>query len=326
MKSGGQATGGKAMAIWSQVDVSEAKSVPVNPLATRRTSRVTRAIVGYLFVLPFLVLFFGLVAYPIGYGFYISLHHWNPIVGDTGFAGLSTYALLLFHWGSLQSQQFWQGMGNTVLFVVISVPFLVFIPLVIAYGIYRARGRSLFRPLYFFPATLSATAVTSIWAWILQTQGGAVNQYLGVHIPWLVAQPWAWISIDLVTIWWTSGFNMVILYAGISQLPQSVFDAAHIDGAGTLSTFFSIAVPQIRPVLVFVGIISTIASFNLFAQPYLMTGGGPGFSTSPITMFIYGEGFNDLHMGTATAMAFLMGIVLAGISLGQYWISKGGNR
>ena len=288
--------------------------------------RAKSTVSAYLFVLPFLVLFGGLTAYPIGYGIYISLHHWNPIVGNNGWAGLSTYAELLFNSSSLFSQQFWQGLGHTVLFVGISVPFLVTVPLLIAYGIYRAGGKSFFRPLYFFPATLSATAVTSIWAWILQTQGGAVNQILGVHIPWLVAQPWAWISIDLVTVWWTSGFNMIILYAGLTQLPKTVFDAVAIDGAGAFSTFFSVAVPQVKPVVVFVGIISTIASFNLFAQPYLLTGGGPGFSTSPITMFIYGQGFNAMHMGTAAAMAFLMGIALAAISLGQYWFSRGGGQ
>jgi multiple sugar transport system permease protein len=298
-----------------------------HPTAIRRPGvRFRKWLGAFMFVIPFLILFVGLIGYPIAYGIYISLHHWNPIVGNNGWVGLSTYAMLLFHWGTLQSQQFWQGMGNTVLFVVISVPLLVAIPLIIAYGIYRSKGRSFFRPLYFFPATLSATAVTSIWAWILQTQGGAVNQFLGAHVPWLVTQPWAWISIDLVTVWWSIGFNMIIIYAGLSQLPKNIFDAAAVDGSGTLSTFFSIAVPQVRPVLVFVGIISTIASFNLFAQPYLLTGGGPGLSTSPITMFIYGEGFNDMHMGTATAMAFLMGIVLAAISMGQYWFARGGKR
>ncbi len=310
--------------------MAQSPGVVARPAGAQRRSPRHKArgagqdLIGYLLVLPFLAFFVVFQAYPVVYGVYVSLHHWNPIVGNGGWVGFRNYALLLFDHSALFSQQFWQGMLNTVLFVFISVPFLLLIPFVVAYTIYRSPAKGLFRSLYFFPATLSATAVTSIWSWLLQTQGGEVNTILGAHIPWLVEQPWAWISIDLVTVWWTLGFNMVILYAGMTQISTTLFDAAAIDGAGSFAMTWNITLPQLRRVIAFVVIISTIASFNLFAQPYLMTQGGPGFSTSPITMFIYGVGFNSFHMGTATAMAMLMAVILAAIAFAQYRFVRGG--
>lgn len=209
-------------------------------------------------------------------------------------------------------------MLNTFVFVLISVPLLVIIPLLIANGIYRAPFKDLFRSIYFFPTVLSATAVGSLWTWLLATQGGAINSMLHLSVPWLVEQPWAWISIDLATVWWSLGFNVIIIYAGLIQIPQSTVEAAAIDGAGAFRTFLYVTLPQLRNVLSFVVIISTIASFNLFAQPYIMTSGGPGSSTTTLSMYIYNQGFNALNMGSATAMAYMMGIILAIIAFIQY--------
>lgn len=277
----------------------------------------------FSFVLPYLVAFALFLAYPIGFGIIISLHHWNPMVGAGGFVGLGQYALL-FNFQDLATQAFWHSLVNTSLFVVISVPFLVGVPMLLAYAIYLSPGKSIFRPVFFFPAILSATSVMAIWAWILQTEGGPVNGFLGLHIPWLVRQPWAWVSIDLVTVWWSLGFNLIILYAGLTQLPQTTFDAAAIDGAGLLRIFWSIIVPQLRNILSVVFILSTIASFNLFAQPFLLTGGGPGNSTLSMSQEIYNQGFGLAHMGSATAMAFFMGIILAIVSFFQYGLVRQG--
>lgn len=299
--------------------VVEAPAIKTN---TRRTSspwtrKALREIEALAFVLPYLVAFILFLGIPIVYGIYISLNHWNPIIGGTGFVGLQQY-INLFDFSTLNAQQFWQSMLNTVIFVVISVPFLVVIPLILAYAIYRAPFKNVFRAFYFFPAVLSATAVSAIWVFLLATQGGAINDTFRIHIPWLVDQPYAWISIDLTTIWWSLGFNLIVIYAGITQLPQSTLDAAAIDGAGVFRTFLSVVIPQLRNVLAFVFVIATIASFNLFAQSFLMTGGGPGFSTQSVSLYIYNQGFNALHMGSASAMAFIMGIILAIIAFLQY--------
>lgn len=285
--------------------------------ASRRMRAVIQELEALAFVAPYMLAFLAFLGFPIVYGIYISMNHWNPIVGSQGFVGLQQYASL-FDNTLLATQQFWISMRNTVVFVIISVPFLVGIPLVLAYAIFRAPFKQFFRAIYFFPTVLSATAACSIWIFLLATQGGAVNGLFRSHIPWLVDQPWAWISIDMMTVWWSMGFSLIIIYAGITQLPQNTLDAAAIDGAGSLRMFFSMVIPQLRNVLAFVFVISTIASFNLFAQPFLMTGGGPGFTTQSVSQFIYNQGFNSLHMGSASAMAYLMGIILAVIALFQY--------
>jgi multiple sugar transport system permease protein len=284
-------------------------------------AEVVRQVGAFAFVVPYLIAFAFFLAYPIVYGIVISLHHWNPMVGAGAYVGLGQYALL-FNFNDLATQTFWQSIGNTSLFVVISVPLLVGIPLALAYLIYLAPAKSIFRPVFFFPAILSATSVMAIWAWMLQTEGGPINGFFGLHIPWLVRQPWAWVSIDLVTVWWSIGFNLIILYAGLTQLPQSTFDAAAIDGAGVIRTFWSIIVPQLRNILSVVLILSTIASFNLFAQPFLLTGGGPSNSTLSISQQIYNQGFGLAHMGSATAMAFFMGLILAMVSFVQYGLVR----
>lgn len=265
---------------------------------------------GLLFVLPYVAAFAAFAGFPIGYGFYISLHHWNGIVGDQGFVGLSQYTQL-FRANTLPAHDFWAAMRNTLIFVAISVPALWAIPAVLAYLIYLAPAPGFFRSVYFFPTVFSATAVGSLWTVLFATQGGAVNGFFHVNVAWLTSQPWAWIALDAATVWWTLGFNLVIMYAGLTQLPGATFEAAAIDGAGKIRAFFKIALPQLRSVSLVVIVIATIASFNLFAQPYLMTGGGPGSSTTTLTMDIYNQAFSLLHMGSGTAMAFIMGAILA---------------
>ncbi len=277
----------------------------------------------FLFVLPYLIVFALFLAYPIIFGISVSLQHWNPMIGSGGFVGLGQY-LGLFNMQSLTAQIFWTSFMNTAIFVVISVPFLVGVPLILAYLIYNAPVKGFFRAIFFFPSILSATSVMAVWAWLLQTQGGPINQIFGLHIPWLVRQPWAWVSIDLVTVWWSMGFNLIIIYAGITQISDTTISAAAIDGAGFLRTFRSIVVPQLRNVLSVVFIMSTIASFNLFAQPFLLTGGGPGQSTTSLSQEIYNQGFGLNHMGSASAMAFMMGLILAAVSFVQYFMVREG--
>jgi multiple sugar transport system permease protein len=301
----------------SAIETTKSVSRTAEKASRTRTRRKSGQFGSLVFVIPYVLAFIAFMGFPIAFGIYISMNHWNLLTGTSGFVGLQQYADL-FNPNTYAAQQFWSGMVNTLIFVLISVPLLVIIPLAIAHGIYKAPWKNFFRAVYFFPTVLSATAVGSLWTWLLATQGGAVNSTLHTSIPWLVEQPWSWISINLATIWWSLGFNVIILYAGLIQIPQTTVEAASIDGAGAFRTFFYVTLPQLRNVLSFVVIISTIASFNLFAQPYIMTSGGPGSSTTTLSMYIYNQGFNSLNMGSATAMAYLMGIILAVIAFIQY--------
>lgn len=271
----------------------------------------------YLFLSPYLLAFLIFTVVPVGFGIYVSLHKWSEVSGDQGFVGLGNYASLLSGKGYYGSE-FFGSMANTLIFVAISVPLLWAIPTILAYMVSRAPAKPLWRILFFYPAVFSATAFSTIWSYLLATNGGSINTLFHLNIQWLTSLPQAWISLDVATVWATMGFNFIIMYAGVTQVPKSTMEAAELDGAGAWARLRRVVLPQLRPVSVVVVVISTIASFNLFAQSLIMTGGGPGTSTTTISMAIYQEAFNSFNAGTATAMAFLLAIVLAVIALTQY--------
>ena len=210
------------------------------------------------------------------------------------------------------------------MFVLYSVPLLVIIPLGLAVLLnQRLPGINAFRAIYFSPWVLSVAVVGLLWFWIFQSAGGLVNYYLGLlKLPtpdWLSSQPWAWIAIVVATIWWTAGFNMIILLAALQDIPRQLYEASSIDGATGWQAFWNVTVPILRPVLLLVVTISIISSFNLFGQPFFMTNGGPprpngGGSTEPIMMRIYLDGFVRHFMGTAAAMSFVVAIIMILIS------------
>lgn len=274
----------------------------------------------YAFLLPYLLAFAMFTVIPVVFGVYVSLHKWSEVSGNQGFVGLGNYTSLLSGKGYYGSE-FYTTMSNTLLFVVISVPFLWAIPTTLAYLVYQAPAKPLWRILFFYPSVFSATAFGTIWSYLLATNGGSVNSLFHLNIQWLTSMPYAWIAIDMATIWATMGFNFIIMYAGVTQVPHSTIEAAQMDGAGLWTRLRQIVLPQLRPVSVVVIVLSTIASFNLFAQDLIMTNGGPGTSTETISMSIYQEAFNSFNAGTATAMAFLLAIVLAAITLVQYRFS-----
>jgi len=278
----------------------------------------------YLFILPHLIFFTVFLAYPFFNGLFISTQNYNFLRPDRAqFVGLQNY-IDLFTPTSVEFQPFWISLGNTVLFVILSVPPLVVIPLGLAVLLnIKLPGRNFFRALYFAPWVLSIAVVGLLWWWIFQSQGGLINYYLGqLNLPqpqWLSTLPWAWIAIVVATVWWTLGFNMIILLASLQDIPEYLYEAGAIDGASPGQMFRSITLPLLRPVLLFIVTISIIASFNLFGQPFLMTGGGPalpqgGGATTPVMVEIYNEGFVRYNLGSAAAMSFLVALIMILVS------------
>ena len=278
----------------------------------------------YLFILPHLI-FFGLfIGYPFFSGLWISFHEYDYLRPErTIFVGLQNY-VNLFTPGNLKFNEFWNALWNTGEFVIYSVPPLVVIPLALAVLLNtNTPGRNVFRAIYFAPWVLSVAVVGLLWWWIFQSQGGLINTYLaqfGVTPPrWLSSMPWAWVSIVIATVWWTIGFNMIIFLAALQDIPNVLYEASAIDGATARQAFFSVTLPLLRPVLVFIIIITIIASFNLFGQPYFMTDGGPaqpsgGGSTEPVMYRIYIEGFVRPFQGSAAAMSFVVATIMIAIS------------
>jgi multiple sugar transport system permease protein len=269
----------------------------------------------YLFILPHLIFFVAFLGWPLFYGIYTSLFEFDFSFPDyRPFIGLQNYRNL-FDPASIQYADFWRSLKNTGIFVLWSLPPLVIVALLLAVllnGNYP--GRNFFRGLYFAPWSLSAVVASLLGWWIFQGQGGLANQFLGSiglsQVPWLGALPWAWIAITLVTVWWTVGFNTIIFLAALQDIPGSLYEAASIDGANTVQKFFGITIPMLRPVIIFIVTITLIASVNLFAQPLIMTNGGPAGGTESVIMRIYTEGFGAFRMGSAAAMSILVAALL----------------
>ncbi|WP_332872893.1 carbohydrate ABC transporter permease [Desertihabitans aurantiacus] len=281
----------------------------------------------YAFLLPYLVLFVTFVAVPAVYGLWISLHDWDFLLEGKPFVGLDNYTAL-FDPGSVQFQPFWNGMRATAIFTVASVPFLVVIPLGLAVLLHRHfPGRTFFRAVFFAPYVLGVAVIGLMWRYLLDPSFGAVNGLLGLlglpsDIPWTTGQPWAWISLVAVTVWWTIGFNAVIYLAGLGDIGTEQYEAASLDGASAWQQFRYITVPGLRPVLLFVVTMTVLASANMFGQSYLITQGGPGDSTRTAIIAITELGLSQYRMGQAAAMSYLLAVFLAIVSLINFRLLK----
>jgi multiple sugar transport system permease protein len=295
------------------------------PVAARRAGKGGRlSITPYLFILPHLLLFVLFLGWPFFYGFYISFHQFDYLRPEaTRFVGLDNYANLIDP-ASVQFDRFWNALVNTLQFVLYSVPLLVIVPLGLALLLNtKTPGRNIFRAIYFAPWTLSVAVASLLWWWIFQSQGGLANFYLdaiGLPTPrWLSSMPWGWFAVVICTVWWTAGFNMIILLAALQDIPGYLYEAAAIDGATGAQAFWSITLPMLRPVLIFIVTTTIIASFNLFGQPFFMTSGGQGIALDggplePVMLQIYREGFVRNIQGSASAMSFVVASLMILVS------------
>ena len=274
----------------------------------------------WLFLAPFLTLFTCFVLLPALLGLWMSLHDWDFLLPNKPFVGLQNYQDL-FDSSAPQMEPFWSAMKATGIFVLITVPFLVVLPLLLAVLLNRAfPGRTFFRAMFFAPFVLGVAVIGLMWRYLLDPSFGMVNGVLGaIGLPddtaWTTQQPWAWISLAAVTVWWTLGFNTVIYLAGLADIPPEQYEAAEIDGANAWHQMRYVTIPGLRPVLVFIAITTVLASANMFGQSYLITQGGPGDSTRTAIMEIADLGLVQYRMGQATAMSYILVLFLALISL-----------
>jgi multiple sugar transport system permease protein len=280
----------------------------------------------YLFLLPYILLFVTFVGVPAVFGLWISLHSWDFLLPRKPFVGLENYTAL-FDSEAVQFQPFWHGMRATAIFTVASVPFLISIPLGLAVLLNRQfPGRTFFRAVFFAPYVLGVAVIGLMWAYLLDPSFGAVNGLLGLFgispVPWITDQPWAWISLVAVTVWWTIGFNAIIYLAGLADIPAEQYEAADIDGATIWQQFRYITVPGLRPVMVFVITVTILASANMFGQAYLITQGGPGDSTRTAIIEITERGLAQYRMGEAAAMSYMLAIFLAAIAAINFYVLR----
>ncbi|MGF9759176.1 sugar ABC transporter permease [Microvirga sp. 0TCS3.31] len=281
----------------------------------------------YLFLAPYLVLFLAFVIGPFVYGLWISLHQYDYSLPDKPFVGLDNYTGLI-DGTSPYAQPFWDSMKATWIFTVLSVPLLLVLPLLVAMVMNaKFRGRNFFRAMYFAPYVLGVAVVAVLWRYLLDSNIGLVNHYLGVlglpsDIAWLTDQPWAWISLVGVTVWWTLGFNAIIYLAALGEISPDLYEAARMDGANSWQRFVHITLPGLRPVLLFVTSVTIIASVNMFGQSFLMTQGGPGTETRTAIYQIADTGLTNFNSGDSTAMSMIFSFFLMLVSVLVFFLFR----
>ena len=282
--------------------------------------KTRRKILPFLFVTPHLIIFLIFSLIPIIYGLYISFTKWN-FLGTPEWVGLANYKEILFSTESTYYRQFMNGLKNTFLAVVLNVPPSIIVPLVLALALnVKVRGSKFFQSVFYLPCLLSFSAVSIIWIQILNKRFG-VPSVFGINSALTVEQPWAWLMIVLMSTWWAIGTNMVIYQAALGGVPKELYESASIDGAGSIKRFFYITVPSIRFQILYTIVMTTIAGFNIYGQPLMLTEGGPNGSTTVLIMEIRKLAFGTGQpiAGMASAMAICLGVVILIISAFQFF-------
>ncbi|WP_334077654.1 sugar ABC transporter permease [Paenibacillus sanfengchensis] len=282
-----------------------------------------RSFTPYFFVGPHLILFIVFILVPTIYGIYASFTKWN-LLGDPVWVGFENYKTILFDTTSTFNTQFMNGMKNTLIFVGLSVPILIVIPLLVAVALEhkKVKMKGLMQSIIYIPGLISISAAALIWLLIFNKQLGITGNVFGSQIPWPANQPYAWIIIIVITVWGGVGGNMIIYRASINGVAKDLYEAAEIDGAGSIRKFTSITLPSIRFPLIYTFVMTTGGAFNVFGQPLMMTKGGPQQSTHVLMMYIrqLAFGHGESIAGMASAMAVLLGLVILIISAMQYYV------
>lgn len=297
--------------------VAEA-SVRSDPNPARPSRRVDRppgqGRPALAFLAPFLALYLLFIIGPALYGLVMSFFQTSLVRPGLGrFAGLDNYA------EALRSGEFWSALWHTVWFTLLTTPPLVVLALVFALLAERVRrGRWFFRLAFFLPYVLPSAVVALIWMWLYTPSIGLLSQTvdgLGLTAPnWLGDPRWAMVSLAVTTVWWTLGFNFVLYLAGLQEIPRELYEASAIDGAGPWQQIRLVTLPLLARTTTLVVVLQVIASLKVFDQMYIMTSGGPNFSTRSALQYVFDVGFTDYRTGYAAAASTLFFLLVLAVS------------
>ena len=281
---------------------------------------------GLWFIAPALVLLAVFFFLPVLAGFVFSLTDFDIYalgsLSTVRFVGLSNYG------STLASPAFWKAVQNTLYFVIVGGPLSVALSLACALIVNErlVRAKGLFRTVYFAPVVTTLVAVAIVWRYLYHPRYGLLNHGLGAvgvaPIDWLGDPHWAMPGIILLAVWKNFGYNMLIFVAGLQNIPGEQYEAAAVDGAGGARRFRHVTLPGLAPVFVFVGVTTMIGFFQMFAEPYVMTQGGPLGSTRSVVLLMYEEGFRWWRMGIASTLAVLLFIMTLAGTLVQLRFQK----
>ncbi|MGV8951178.1 MAG: carbohydrate ABC transporter permease [Cypionkella sp.] len=243
-------------------------------------------------------------------------------IDNLRFVGLNNYINLL------HNPLFWKTLGNTLYFVIVGVPLSIGVSLGAALLLHSKLGKfkGFYRTAFFAPVVTTVVAVAVIWRYLFHTRYGLVNWGLSLAgidpIDWLGDPHWAMPTIIVFAVWKNFGYNMIIFLAGLQSIPEDLYEAARIDGAGLWRQLRHITLPMLGPVLLLVSILTMSGYFQLFAEPYVMTQGGPLESTKSVLYLMYEEGFKWWNLGNASAVAFLLFVLMATVTSGLLWFAR----
>ena len=278
---------------------------------------------GLLFAAPYIVGFLVFTLYPLLASIYYSLCRYN-VIHPPVWIGLENFRTLF-----TRDPLFWKALYNTLFFTVFSVPLGLAFSIALAMLLnQKVRAMSVYRTVFFLPTIVPTVASAVLWLWVLNPESGLINgllrQVLGIDGPgWIANEHWSKPSLVLMSLWSVGG-AMVIFLAGLAEVPQSLYEVADIDGAGCWAKFRHVTLPMLTPTILFNLVMGLIGAFQYFTQVYVMTGGrgGPVDSTMLYALYLYRNSFYYLRMGYASAMAWLLFLVILGATLGVLVSSK----
>ncbi|HJV96077.1 MAG TPA: sugar ABC transporter permease [Albitalea sp.] len=278
------------------------------------------------FVAPALIVIGVFFVLPVAAGLALSLTDFDLYaladLRNLRFVGLDNYLHVL------QLPLFWKALANTLYFVIVGVPLSIVASLASALLLHSrlARFKPFFRTALFAPVVTTVVAVAVIWRYLFHLRYGLVNAALGSvgidPIDWLGDPHWAMPTIILFAVWKNFGYNMIIFIAALQAIPEDLYEAARLDGAGTAQQLRHITLPVLGPTLLMVSILTMAGYFQLFAEPYVMTQGGPLQSTVSVLYLMYDEGFKWWNLGSASAVAFLLFVLMAGVTQGLLVLTR----
>lgn len=284
------------------------------------------ATAGWIFAAPALTMLGLFFFIPVLLAFALSLTDFDLYAladsGDLRFVGFGNYSQLL------ETPLFWKALGNTFYFVIVGVPLSIGLSLGAAMLLNGAASKlvGIFRTALFAPVVTTLVAVAVIWRYLLHTKYGMLNyglEKIGVDpVDWLGDPDWAMPAIILFAVWKNFGYNMVILLAGLQTIPNDLYEAARVDGASAWQRFLHVTLPGLGPMLLLVSILTMAGYFQLFAEPYVMTQGGPVESTVSVLYFMYEQGFKWWNLGFASAVAFILFVIMFAITAIQYRVAR----